>query len=168
MAAWNPSLGWVSYRDTTKAISVLLHIIRATISGQSRLTSSQSDAILAWGQQELTRVAEWLRGLEWTGLHKGCVLYCTDAAEVLAFPHLASYCLTKLITKPLIALCSMPGGRALVSGELVSTIELAWSAVQRAYPDRVDASIGFVWSSGLDRIDSQLAELKAVVGQRSL
>ncbi|RDX45140.1 hypothetical protein OH76DRAFT_1022365 [Lentinus brumalis] len=162
MAAWDPSQGWVSYRDTMKAVSVLLHIIRATISGQSRLTSSQTDAILAWGQHELPCVDEWLRGLQWTGLHKGCVTRSTDAAAVLAFPHIAAHCLIKMIINPLITLCSMPGGRALVSGELVAALEHTWSAARLAYPDAVDVNIGFVWASGLDKIDARLVELRAV------
>ncbi|TFK77566.1 hypothetical protein K466DRAFT_608027 [Polyporus arcularius HHB13444] len=161
MAAWDPSQGFPSYRDTTQAVYVLLHIVRATISGQSQLTSSQSDAMFAWGQQELTRLREWLRGLEWTGLHKGCLAKSGNAAESIAFPHIASHYLIKMVLNPLIRLCSMPGGRAVVSRELVSAIEHAWSAARLAYPDPVHVDIGFVWSSGLARIDSRLTELKA-------
>ncbi|RDX45086.1 hypothetical protein OH76DRAFT_1408356 [Lentinus brumalis] len=123
MAAWDPSGGFLSYRDTTKAIYVLLHCIRATISGQTRLTSSQADAMLTWGRQELFRVQGWLHGLEWTGLHKGCLAIYGDAASILAFPHVASHFLVEMIINPLITLCSTPGGLALVSEELVSAVE---------------------------------------------
>ncbi len=166
MTDWDPSQGFLSYRDTTKAVYVLIHCVRATISGKSRLTSSQTDAMLTWGQQELSRVQEWLRGLEWAGLHKGCLAIHGGAAAVLAFPHIASHFLVEMIINPLLTLCSMPGGLALVSQELVSAVEHTWSAARLAYPDAMpDANTGFVWSSGLDRIDSRLAELKAVVGQ---
>ncbi len=163
IAVWDPSLGFGTFRDRTQAVYVLLHIVRATISGQSRLTASQTDAMLAWGQKELTRAHEWLHGLDWTGLHKGCLIRSGNAGEVLAFPHIASHYLIKMIINPLIRLCSIPGGLAVVSGELVSAVEHTWSAAQLAYPDLVDADIGFVWSSGLARIDSRLAQLKALV-----
>ncbi len=165
MAAWDPSRGWASFRNTTQAVCVLLHCVRATVSGQSQLTSSQTDAMLAWGQKEIYHLQEWLRALEWTGLHKGCLAIVADAAEALVFPHTASHHLIKMIIKPLITLCSMPGGRALVSPELVSTIERTWSAARQTYPNAAEVDRGFVWCSGLDRIDSQLAELKAAAGQ---
>ncbi len=165
MAAWDPSQGFLSYRDTTQAVYVLLHCIRATISGQSRLTSSQTAAMLAWGQQELAHLHEWLRDLEWTGLHTGCLAIAGDAAAILSFPHIASHYLVEMIIDPLITLYAMPGGLALVSGseELVSTLERTWAAARLVYPDFVDEKAGFVWSSGLDRIDIRLAELRAAV-----
>ncbi len=167
MAAWDPSEGFPRYRDTTQVVYVLFHIVRATISGKSQLTASQTDAMLAWGQQEIKRLREWLGGLEWTGLHKGCLVMSGNAAESIAFPHIASHYLIKMVINPSITLCSMPGGLALVSRELVAAIEHTWSAARLAYPNAVDVDIGFVWASGLDRIDPQLAELKAVVGQCS-
>ncbi|TFK93326.1 hypothetical protein K466DRAFT_581042 [Polyporus arcularius HHB13444] len=60
-----------------------------------------------------------------------------------------------MIIDPLIALCSTPDGLAMVSEELVSTIEHTWFAAQLAYPDRVDVGIGFVWASGLFQIDTR-------------
>ncbi|TFK86562.1 hypothetical protein K466DRAFT_587126 [Polyporus arcularius HHB13444] len=165
MAAWDPSRGWKSFRNTMQAVYVLLHCIRAAVSGQSQLTSSQTDAMLGWGQQELFRVQEWLRGFEWVGLHKGCLAISGDAAAVLAFPHIASRYLIKNIINPLIDLCSMPGGLALVSAELVSTIEHTWSSGRLAYPNLANEEAGFVWcDSGLNHIDSRLEELKALVG----
>ncbi len=165
MAAWDPSEGWDALRNTTQAVYVLLHCIRSTLSGQSRLTSSQTDSMLAWGRQELSRVHEWLRGLEWTGLHKDCVANSGDAGAILAFPHIASRYLIKNIINPLIDLCSMPEGLALVSAELVSTIEHTWSAGRLAYPNFANEEVEFVWcNSGLNHIDSRLEELKALVG----
>ncbi len=162
MAAWDPSKGFLSFRDIAQASYVLLHCVRATVSGQSQLSASQTAEMLAWGQRQLPRLHKWLRDLEWTGLHKGGLAIPGDAAAVLSFPHIASHQLVRNIIDPLIALCSLPGGHELVSGELVSTVERAWSSARVAYPDSVNEDSAFVWSSGLDQIDARLVELKRI------
>ncbi len=165
MDAWDPSLGFASFRDTMQAVYVLLHYVRATISGESRLSPSQTSAMLAWGQQQLSRLQQWLRSLEWNGLHKGCVAVPGDPAAVLAFPHVASRYLVRNLIDPLIALCSMPGGRALVSPELVSAIEHIWTSARLAYPHAADADARIVWCTALDRINGRLAELTAMLSK---
>lgn len=163
VAGWDPSAGFLSFRDTTQAIWVLLHCIRATIDGCSQLTPSQTDAMLVWGKRQLFRLQQWLRGLEWTGLHKGCLAISGDGAAILAFPHIASHLLVMNVIDPVIALGSIPGGRELVTSDLVFAIEQAWSRARLAYPDFAPRDAGFVWSSGLEGIDSRLAELCAVL-----
>ncbi|KAI0718785.1 hypothetical protein C8T65DRAFT_638113 [Cerioporus squamosus] len=163
MAAWDPSLGFLSFRDTTQAVYVLLHCVWAIISGRSQLSPSQTDMFLLWGQQQLSRVHQWLRDLEWRGLHKGCLAVSGDAAAVLAFPHIASRYLVHTLIDPLIALCSMPGGLPVISEELVSTIEHTWASARLAYPHSADADAAFVWCTELDRIDARLRELRAII-----
>ncbi len=162
MAAWDASLGFVSFRDTIQAVFILLHYVRATISGQSRLSPSETSAMLAWGQQQLSRLHQWVRDLEWNGLHKGCISGPGDPAAVLAFPHIASHYLVQNLIDPLITVCSMRGGRALVSAELVSAIEHTWVSARLAYPRSADADAQIVWCTALDSIDARLAELRAI------
>ncbi|RPD58371.1 hypothetical protein L227DRAFT_654762 [Lentinus tigrinus ALCF2SS1-6] len=162
MAAWDPSQGFVSFRDTTQAGFVLIHCIQATISGHSRLSSLQADAMLAWGKAQLPRLCQWFRDLSWTGLHKGCLAISGPAAQVLAFRHIASHLLVENIIDPLITVGSMQGGRELVSKELIVTVKHAWLRACLAYPDYAPRRATFVWLSGLDQIDSRLAELCAV------
>lgn len=162
MAAWDPSLNFESMRDTFQAVFVLLHCVRATVSGQSRLTPSQTEAMLSWGQQQLSRVHQWLRDLEWRGLHKGSLAVSGDAAAILAFPHIASHYMVNTLIDPLIALCSMPGGLPLIPAELVSAVEQTWASARLAYPHAASAQAGFVWITKLDRIDARLAELRKV------
>ncbi|RPD61518.1 hypothetical protein L227DRAFT_546481 [Lentinus tigrinus ALCF2SS1-6] len=162
MAAWDPSQGFISLRDATQAISMLVHCIRATISGRSQLSPVQADAMLAWGKEQLPRLHQWLRDLSWTGLHKGCLALSGHTAQVLAFRHIASHLLVANVIDPLIALGSMQGGRELVSKELIVTIEHAWLRACLAYPDFAPLDAIYVWSSGLDQIDSRLTELCAI------
>ena len=166
MAAWDPSLGFVAFRDAIMAIYVLVHCVSATVSGRSRLSSSQGDAMLEWGQKQLTHLRQWLRDIQWTGLHKGCVARSGDAAPIVAFPHVVSHYLVKDVVEPLISLGGNPEGLKLVTEDLVSAVEQAWSLAQLAYPDVVDRDAGFLWCSGLDRIEARLAELKAMVKRR--
>ena len=163
MTTWDPSLGFVSFRNTTRAIAILLHCICAAISTKSKLTPSQVDTILRWGKQQLARVHVWLQSLEWTGLHQGCLATSRGAAAVLAFPHIASHHLVRMIIEPLTALCSMPGGCALVSEELVSSVEHMWSSARLAYPDSVNPDASFVWCTGLDCIEMSLRELRTAL-----
>ena len=163
MAGWDPSQGFLSFRDTTMAIWVMLHCVRATVSGCSQLSSSQTKATLAWGKTQLGRLRQWLSDLDWTGLHHGCLAIPGGAAAVLAFPHIASDLLVANVINPVVALRSMPGGRELVTSELVYAIEHAWIRGRLAYRDSAPRDGGFVWSSGLDRIDSRLAELCALL-----
>ncbi len=163
MAAWDPSVGFVSFSDTTQAIYVLLHCIRATMSDQSQLSPSQADAMLAWGRDELARLHRWLCDLEWSGLHRGCLSIPGDTAAILTFPHVASDLLGRDIVDPLIALVSLPGGLTMVSGELVSAVESSWSAAWLAYPQSADPDAPYLWCSGLDSIDTRLAQLRAAI-----
>ncbi len=165
---WDPSQGWKALKGFTAAAYVLLHLIRATVSGHASLSPSQTDALLVWGRDRLSSVHHHLRNLDWNGLHKGCLSISGDAACIVAFPHIASEYLVKDIIDPLITLCAIPRGRDLVSEDLVSAVEEAWAAVQVAYPDAVDPVRGaaLVWCSGLDRIDSRLKELRATATGR--
>ena len=164
MNSWDPSVGFLSFRDTTQAIYILLHCIRATTSGQSHLSPAQTDAMLAWGRQHLSRLHIWLRDLSWAGLHKGCLATPGDAAAILSFPHIASHHLIINIIDPLIALGSTPDGRGLISEELISAIQSTWSSACLAYPDQLASGAAFLWCSGLDMIDTRLMELRAIHG----
>ena len=163
MAAWDPSQGFRSFRDTTQAIFVLLHCVSATLSGRSSLTVSQTREMREWGQQQLWRIHQWLRDLEWIGLHDGCLAIPGDAASILAFPHIASHFLVQMIVNPLIAMSALPGGSVLVSKELVSTIELAWSTARSMYPESVGCDAAFIWCTGMAVIEERLRELSAMV-----
>ena len=164
MAAWDPSLGFCSFRDTTQAAYVLLHCIRATVSGHSQLSPAETDALLAWGQREIPRLHQWLRNLEWSGLHTGCLAITADLAATLVFPHVASKFLVRNIINPLIALCSEPGGLAFVCKDLVSDVKHAWHSALLAYPDSVNSDAAFVWCTALDQIESRLERLQTLVG----
>ncbi|TFK86560.1 hypothetical protein K466DRAFT_587125 [Polyporus arcularius HHB13444] len=165
LESWDPSRGFKALQSHTAAIYVLLHCLRETISGRSQLTPTQTDAMLAWGQDTLSRAVQWLRDLEWQGLHNGCLAVLGDAAGVVVFPHIASSHLIMDIIDPLLALSSTPGGLTLISGELISVVENAWSSAQAAYPNPIDIiqGAGLVWCSGLDTIDMKLLELRATI-----
>ena len=163
MAAWDPSQGFRSFRDTSQAIFVLLHCIRTTLSGHSSLTVSQTHEMRKWGQQQLLRIHQWLRDLEWNGLHDGCLAIPGNAASVLAFPHIASHFFVQMIVNPLIVMCASPGGSVLVSKELVSTIEHTWSSARSTYPESVGCNVAFIWCTGLAVIEDRLRELSAAV-----
>ncbi len=165
---WDPSQGLRAFQGFMGATYVLLHCIHATVSGDAELSPSQTDALLAWGRVRLSGLHHRLKSFNWNGLHKGCLRAISgDAVSILVFPHIASDYLVKDIIDPLIALCSTPRGQELVSEELVSAVEEVWAAAQVAYPDAVDPIRGahLVWCSGLDRIDSRLADLRvAAIG----
>ena len=116
-----------------------------------------------WGQQQLLRIHQWLRVLEWTGLHDGCLAIPGDAASILAFPHIASHFFVQMIVEPLIAMSALPGGSVLVSKELVSTIELAWSSARLIYPESVGCDAAFIWCTGMAVIEERLRELEGLV-----
>ena len=122
--------------------------------------------MLEWGQKQLSHLPQWLRDIQWTGLHRGCVARSGDAAPIVAFPHVVSHYLVKDVVEPLISLGGNPEGLKLVTEDLVSAVEQAWSLAQLTYPDVVDRDAGFLWCSGLDRIEPRLAELKAMVKRR--
>ena len=164
MAAWNPSRGFPAFQDAMMAVYVLLHCLLAAASGRSQLSSSQNQAVLAWGHTQLSRIQEWVRNLQWTGLHKGCVALSGDEASIVAFQHIASDTIVRDMIDPLLALCSVSlHGDQLVTEALVSSIEHAWHAAQLVYPRVAERSAGFVWSSGLDRIDARFKELRTAI-----
>ena len=154
------------------AIHWLLHCLHMVISGRSQLSPAQTETMLAWGQRGISRVCERLRDFRWQGLHAGCVSGTQPGEQtcILTFPHLASeYFITQVID-PAMVLCSTAQGLEMVTnGDLVSSIQLAWSSARLAYPHAVEivdtSHSGFVWCSGLDRIDGKLAELRVVVGE---
>ena len=128
--------------------------------------------MLAWGQKGISRVCERLRDFRWQGLHAGCVSGTQPGEQtcILTFPHLASeYFITEVID-PVMVLCSTAQGLEMVTnGDLVSSIQLAWSSVRLAYPHAVEivdgGNSGFVWCSGLKRIDEKLEALRVVIGE---
>ncbi|RPD54885.1 hypothetical protein L226DRAFT_81346 [Lentinus tigrinus ALCF2SS1-7] len=163
LASWDTSRGFEELQFHTTAIFALLHGVRHVVSAQSQLTPSQTEVLLEWGRGRLSYLVRWLRDWDsWQGLHKGCVTISADGICAMTFPHIASNYLITDVIDPLISLCSTPGGVELVSEELISAVERAWSSVQVAYPNPIDIVQGeeFVWCSGLDSIDAKLTELR--------
>ena len=172
LSSWDYSGGWDGFMHYVIAVHWLLHRVHVVISGRSRLSPAQTETMLALGQKEISRVCERLREFRWQGLHAGCVSGTQPGERtcILTFPHLASeYFITQVIN-PVIVLCSTAQGLEMVTnGDLVSCIQLAWSSARLAYPhamEIVDGShSGFIWCSGLDRIDEKLEALRVVVGE---
>ncbi len=166
LTSWNPS--WRALQNYLSAVHCLLKCIDETASGRSKLDPSQEEDILSWGGEALSRVHQWLRDLEWHGLHVGCLrgtVALADSIYAATFPHIASYYFVTDVVDPLIDLCSTARGRDLVTKELVSAVESAWSSARVAYPDAMNPSEGakYIWCSGLDRIDARLVVLRAAV-----
>ena len=89
------------------------------------------------------------------------------------YPHLPPSCFRVLHCtgyRPVMVLCSTAEGLEMVSNaDLVSSIQLAWSSARLAYPHAVEivdgSHSGFVWCSGLNRIDEKLEALRVVIGE---
>ena len=170
LATWNPSDAWNGLKLYLNAVHCALHCIEESTSGRSHLSPSQEEDIVAWGCERLSRLCLWLRDLEWTGLHVGCIGGNTprpDAVYVATFPYVASHYFVKDVVDPLIELCSTTRGNELVSKDLASAVEHAWSSARLAYPNAIGLDEGrmYIWCTGLDRIDGRLAELRRVVDQ---
>ncbi len=166
MTMWDPS--WKGLKKYLSAVHCLLRCIDETASGRSRLDLLQEKAILSWGREGLSRFHQWLRDLEWYGLHAGCIrskVALPDSIYATTFPHIASDYFVTNVVDPLITLCSTVRGRELVSEELVSAVEFAWISARVAYPNVIEGNEGarHIWCSGLDRIDARLAVLRAAV-----
>ncbi|RDX45106.1 hypothetical protein OH76DRAFT_1408377 [Lentinus brumalis] len=161
--------GFEGYRKLSAAIHSILQCIYVSVSGRAQLSPTQTDAMLLWGRQSITRICQWLRDLEWRGLHAECLARSRpgDPNLVLAFPHIASGYLVRYTIDPLLDVCSTTRGLALVPEDLVRTVEHAWSSAQLIYPARVGVDdVDFIWCSGLEVIDARLAELRAAVVTR--
>lgn len=149
-------------------VHCLLRCIDEVASERSKLSPSQEQHILRWARDGLSRFHRWLRDMEWYGLHAGCIggrTQLPDSVHIATFPYIASHYFVKDVVDPLIGLCSTVRGRELVSAELVSAVECAWVSAREAYPDAIDPDKGavYIWCSGLDRIDTKLAELREAV-----
>ncbi len=145
-------------------VHCLLHYVDEVASGRSKLSPSQEQVTLAWSREALWRLHQWLRNLEWYGLHAKCIGGKSprpDSVYVATFPHVASHYFLKGLINPLIALRSTARGRELVSDELVSAVESAWHSARLAYPNAIDRSEGatYIWCTGLDQIEARLADL---------
>ncbi|KAI0718789.1 hypothetical protein C8T65DRAFT_737132 [Cerioporus squamosus] len=147
LTSWNPSDGWPGYMQYMKAVHCLLHYIDETASGRSELSPSQEQVLLTWGREALFRLRQWLRDLEWYGLHAKCIRSKTSLADSVyaaTFPHCASHYFVKGVVDPLIALRSTAYGRELVSQELASAVESAWMSARVAYPNAIDHILVFL------------------------
>ncbi|KAI0718801.1 hypothetical protein C8T65DRAFT_827467 [Cerioporus squamosus] len=168
LSSWNASDGWPGLMRYLKAVHCLLHYVEEMASGRSKLSPSQAQVLLAWGREALSRLQQWLRDLEWYGLHAECIggtSLRADHVYAATFPHVASHYFLEGVLNPLIALRSTAYGRNMVSRELVSAGESAWYSARVAYPDAIDRNEGalYIWRSGLDRIDARLTELREAV-----